>query len=124
MVVRTLEQQQDDEAGKGGISQAIERPGLGKPRPSVCVEVRQPHRAGQLLGRLRCGRRQQPCQKRPVLWLEMAGQLGADEDIHRLATEVLHLTGRKAHDATSVKKDQDARDRCEKVRVDSENVRS
>jgi hypothetical protein len=54
----------------------------------------------------------------------MAGQLGADEDIHRLATEVLHLTGRKAHDATSVKKDQDARDRCEKVRVDSENVRS
>jgi hypothetical protein len=37
---------------------------------------------------------------------------------------VLDLTGREAHDAPSVKKHQHAWDRCEKMRVNSENVRS
>jgi hypothetical protein len=36
---------------------------------------------------------------------------------------VLDLTGREAHDATSVEEDQDAGDRREKMRVDAEDVR-
>jgi len=38
----------------------------------------------------------------------MVAQLRADEDVHWLAAEVLDLTGREAHDATSVEEDQDA----------------
>jgi len=53
----------------------------------------------------------------------MAAELRADQDIHRLAAEVLDLARCKTHDTASIQENQDAGDRCKKMGVNSENVR-
>ena len=55
--------------------------------------------------------------------LEVAGELGSDEDVDRLAAEALDLARGEAHDAVGIEEDQDARNRRQQMGVDPEDVR-